>query len=95
MTIKDILSGKKIEEGYDFLEGQLVNIHREGNTLIIDGSARVEYTETPHLYDPNEIYYIGCGVTWGEDLDGNRYHKIDPPGNPFNIFNKLRALRRS
>lgn len=78
MTINDILSCKKIEEGYDFLEGQLVNIHREGNTLIIDGSAGVEYTESPRLSDPNEIYYRGCGTTWGEDLDGRDTIRLIP-----------------
>lgn len=35
-----------------------------------------DFTETPNLKDPSEIYYSGCGCTWGEDLDGKRYYKL-------------------
>lgn len=36
-----------------------------------------DHTEAPRLETADEIYYEGCGCTWGTDLDGQRYHKID------------------
>lgn len=34
------------------------------------------YVENPVLDDPKELYWEGCGPTWGEDKNGNRYRKI-------------------
>ena len=36
-----------------------------------------EYIENPRLEKSDDIYYEGYGCTWGIDLDGVRYHKLD------------------
>jgi len=35
------------------------------------------YTDHPVLSKYNDIYYEGCGCTWGEDDNGVRYYKLD------------------
>lgn len=40
---------------------------------------QVKYTDTPRLENKDDIYYSGCGTTWGTDLDGNRYWKKFSP----------------
>jgi len=37
----------------------------------------VEYTESPLLEDPKDLYYSGSGCTWGIDEQNRRYHLLD------------------
>lgn len=39
------------------------------------------HTENPILKNRKDIYYTGCGCTWGVDDDGIRYYKIDKDSN--------------
>ena len=38
----------------------------------------MKYIKNPRLSNPEDIYYQG-GCTWGIDLDGKRYYKIEKP----------------
>ena len=53
-------------------------IKNPDGSITIDGSQcpGVIYIDIPCLKNKDDIYYVGCGCTWGEDLDGNRYWKL-------------------
>lgn len=68
---------KEVEMGEIF--GQPCQIKREGNGIIFDGSVGLEYTDNPRLNNNDDLYYTGCGCTWGTDLDGKRYWKRYSP----------------
>ena len=56
-----------------------------------------EHIYEPTLKDPDDIYYEGCGCTWGTDLNGIRYHKVDETtGLPvkFNEVKSVEIIRR-
>lgn len=57
--------------------GSECEVRREGNAVIYDGSMRnsIEYVDNPVLKNPDDIYYSGCGTTWGKDDNGDRYWK--------------------
>lgn len=64
---------KEVEMGEIF--GHPCQIKREGNAIVFDGSVGCEYTDSPRLKNQDDLYYSGCGCTWGTDLDGKRYWK--------------------
>lgn len=41
-----------------------------------------EYVYNPLLSNKEDLYYEGCGCTWGIDLNGDRYHKLSSNGLP-------------
>lgn len=53
--------------------GAKVEVRKEVGTMIYDGSVRVDYTDNPRLEKDDDLYYTGCGCTWGTDLDNKRY----------------------
>lgn len=69
------------EKEYAEIFGQKCEVKRDFNSLIFDGSTGCEYVDNPKLNNPDDIYYDGCGCTWGTDLDGKRFWKR------YNAFN--------
>lgn len=69
----------KIEPAQPMQEGEIFGIKgyvkQVGSALIMDGSVGHDYIDNPRLANSDDIYYMGAGCTWGEDLDGNRYWK--------------------
>jgi len=72
---------KYLKEQHNKGKGELTI---KGNSIHFDGSKGVNYTDTPILKDPKDIYYIGCGCTWGIDDVGDRYWKLDKNNNKIN-----------
>lgn len=79
--ICEIEKALPIKKGVGVVEflGSSCTITKEGNAIIIDGSAGFEYIDNPRLENRDDLYYEGCGCTWGIDLDGNRYWKRYSP----------------
>ncbi len=59
--------------------GAKCEVRKEGNAVIFDGSSGCEYADNPRLKNKDDLYYEGCGCTWGIDLDGKRYWKRYSP----------------
>jgi hypothetical protein len=86
IEIQQLLPKDNIEVGEIF--GQPCTITRKGNDIIYNG-AHGEYTNTPRLVNPGDIYYTGYGCTWGIDLDDRRYWKTYHPGITKNGYRHL------
>lgn len=63
------------------LFGSPCKVTRKNGGIIYDGSYGEDYTDNPRLANHRDIYYEGCGCTWGTDLDGKRYWKLFDAGN--------------
>jgi len=52
---------------------------RINGCIVFDGSKGYDYIDNPKLNKPSDVYYTGCGCTWAEDLNGERYWKLYHP----------------
>lgn len=73
--IREILENKELDIADKLCEIERLMPKKEDtvDTEIIDTG--LEYTDNPRLKNKDDLYYDGCGCTWGEDLDGKRYWK--------------------
>ena len=69
--IRQILSNEKLDSADKIIEIESY-LPKEKE---IEISEIFEHTDNPRLKNQNDLYYDGCGCTWGTDLDGKRYWK--------------------
>lgn len=50
---------------------------RTPNAIVYDGFMDGNFTDCPVLAEDQSFFYEGCGCTWGYDLIGQRYAKVD------------------
>lgn len=73
------------KEGWEVYKevGEEKNIVAKDIKAIVKETLKVpdpfKYTDNPRLQNEDDLYYSGCGCTWGTDLDGVRYWKLYKP----------------